>query len=59
MPMNMAGKPTAGYGVFTPPRNRETYGLVRNPFQSGAGKIYETALDVRVDEFDTNMVAHF
>ena len=27
--------------------------------RSGAGKIYETALDVGVDEFDANVVAHF
>ena len=25
---------------------------------SGAGKIYETALDIGVDEFDANMVTH-
>lgn len=45
------------WGVH-PTRNRETYGLVRNPFQSGAGKIYETALDISVDEFDANVIAH-
>jgi hypothetical protein len=39
--------------------NCKIYGPVRNPFQSGAGKIYETALDVGVDEFDTNVVANF
>ena len=26
---------------------------------SGAGKIYKTALDVGVDEFDANVVAYF
>jgi hypothetical protein len=46
------------WGVH-PIRDRETYGLVRNQFQSGAGKIYKTALDIGVGEFDPNMVAHF
>ena len=29
------------------------------PAGLGASKIYEAALDVRADEFDTNVVAHF
>ena len=45
------------WGVH-PTTNRETYGLVRNRFQSGAGIIYETALDISVDEFDANVIAH-
>ena len=28
-------------------------------YGSGAGEVYETALDVSVDEFDANVVAHF
>ena len=33
-------------------------GPVRSQLQSGAGKIYETALDISVDEFDANVIAH-
>ena len=46
------------WGVH-PTTNRETYGPDRSQLQSGAGKIYETALNIGVDEFDPDVVAHF